>query len=102
LKITNVTATAESRQRPHPIRDALQSLDTEGVCRVVIETSEGVTGRSAISIGRGDRTPDIVAHLINDELAPAIVGEDAFLIRAIRDKLWKSYRGSFHGQFVGY
>ncbi len=38
--------------------------------------------------GRGDRTPDILAHLINDELAPAIVGEDAFLIRGIRDKLW--------------
>jgi L-alanine-DL-glutamate epimerase-like enolase superfamily enzyme len=96
MKITNVTATAESRRRPNPIRDALQSLDTEGVCRVVIETSEGVSGRSAISIGRGDKTPDILAHLINAELAPVVVGEDAFLIRAIRDKLWKltDYHGT--------
>jgi L-alanine-DL-glutamate epimerase-like enolase superfamily enzyme len=96
LKITKVTATAESRRRPNPIRDALQSLDTEGACRVVIETSEGVIGRSAISIGRGEHVPALLAHLINDELAPAVVGEDAFLIRAIRDKLWKltDYHGT--------
>ena len=96
MKITRVTARAESRRRPNPIRDALQALDTEGACRVVIETSEGVTGRSTISFGRGDQTPALLAHLINDELAPAVVGEDAFLIRAIRDKLWKltDYHGT--------
>jgi L-alanine-DL-glutamate epimerase-like enolase superfamily enzyme len=96
VKITKVTATAESRRRPNPIRDALQSLDTEGACRVAIETSEGVSGRSSISFGRGDQAPAILAHLINDELAPAVVGEDAFLIRGIRDKLWKltDYHGT--------
>jgi len=96
LKITNVTATAESRRRANPIHDALQSLDTEGACRVVIETSEGVKGRSTISIGRGERTPALLAHLINEELAPAVVGEDVFLIRAIRDKLWRltDYHGT--------
>jgi L-alanine-DL-glutamate epimerase-like enolase superfamily enzyme len=96
LKITKVTATAESRRRPNPIRDALQSLDTEGVCRVVIETSEGVTGSSSTYFGRGDQAPAVLAHLINGELAPAIIGEDAFLIRGIRDKLWKltDYHGT--------
>jgi L-alanine-DL-glutamate epimerase-like enolase superfamily enzyme len=96
LKITNVTATAESRRRQYPIRDALQSLDTDGSCRVVIETSEGISGRSNIFFGRGDRAPDILAHLINDELAPAVIGEDAFLIRGIRDKLWRltDYHGT--------
>ncbi len=61
-----------------------------------IETSEGVVGRSTIFFGRGDRAPAILAHLINDELAPAVVGEDAFLIRGIRDKLWKltDYHGT--------
>jgi L-alanine-DL-glutamate epimerase-like enolase superfamily enzyme len=89
VKISNVTATAESRRRANPIRDAIQSLDTDGACRVWIETSEGVTGSSSIFFGRGDRAPDVLAHLINGELAPAVVGEDAFLIRGIRDKLWK-------------
>jgi len=96
VKITKVTATAESRRRPNPIRDAIQSLDTDGACRVVIETSEGVTGSSSIFFGRGDRAPAILAHLISDELGPALIGEDAFLIRGIRDKLWKltDYHGS--------
>jgi L-alanine-DL-glutamate epimerase-like enolase superfamily enzyme len=96
VKITKVTATAESRRRPNTIRDALQALDTEGACRVVIETSEGVTGRSTISFGRGDQSPAILAHLINDELGPAVIGEDAFLIRGVRDKLWKltDYHGT--------
>ena len=96
MKITNVTATASSRRRPQPNRDALQVLDTEGHCKVVIETSEGVSGRSSTYFGRGDRAPDILAHLINDELGPAIIGEDAFMIRGIRDKLWQltDYHGT--------
>ena len=96
MKITNVTATAESRRRPNPIRDAIQALDTDGACRVVIETSEGVTGRSNIFFGRGDQSPAILAHLINDALGPAVIGDDAFLIRGIRDKLWQltDYHGT--------
>jgi L-alanine-DL-glutamate epimerase-like enolase superfamily enzyme len=96
LKITKVTATAESRRRTNPIRDALQSLDTYGACRVAIETDADVTGSSSIFFGRGERVPGILAQLINDELAPAVVGEDAFLIRGIRDKLWKltDYHGT--------
>jgi L-alanine-DL-glutamate epimerase-like enolase superfamily enzyme len=96
LKITSVTATAESRRRPNPIRDALQSLDTDGACRVRIETSEGVSGSSSIFFGRGDQSPAILAHLINDALGPAVIGEDAFLIRGIRDKLWNltDYHGT--------
>jgi hypothetical protein len=48
---------------------------------VVIETSEGVTDRSTILFGRGDQAPAMLAHPINDEIAPAVVGEDAFLIQ---------------------
>src|SRR5215216_1936222 len=95
VKITNVTATAESRRRASPIRDALQALDTDGACRVVIETSEGIVGRSSIFFGRGEQSPAILAHLINAALAPAVIGEDAFLIRGIRDKLWKLI--DYHG-----
>jgi L-alanine-DL-glutamate epimerase-like enolase superfamily enzyme len=85
MKITRVTAVAESRPRPNPIRDALQSLDTQGSCRVTIETSEGISGHSSIYFGRLDAAPQILAYLINDELAPAVTGEDPFLIRSIRD-----------------
>lgn len=96
MKITRVAASAHSRPRAAPVRDALQVLDTSGVCRVTIETSEGVTGTGTIGFGRLDAAPSILAHLINDELAPAVVDEDPFLIRAIRDKLWRltDYHGT--------
>ena len=88
MKITRLVAQAESRRRPQPMRDALQTLDTHGACRVTIETSEGTTGSGSIGFGRLDAAPALLAQLINDELAPAVVGEDPFMIRAIRDKLW--------------
>lgn len=87
MRVTNVSATAENRRRTAPVRDALQTLDTHGTCRVTIETSEGITGAAAIGLGRLDAAPAILAHLINDELAPAVIGEDPFHIRGIRDKL---------------
>ncbi len=96
VKITRISATAESRRRANPIRDALQALDTDGACHVIIETSEGISGRSSIGFGRGDHAPAILAQLVNDELAPVIMGADPFLIRGIRDTLWKhtDYYGS--------
>jgi L-alanine-DL-glutamate epimerase-like enolase superfamily enzyme len=95
MKITRVQAAAQSRPRVNPVRDALQSLDTNGECRVRIDTSEGVSGYASISFGRLDPAPTILAHLINEELAPVIVGQDAFLIRGIRDLLWAAT--DYHG-----
>ena len=95
MKITNVVATATSTRRANPVRDALQLLDSHGNCRVTIETDDGLTGQGSISFGRVDAAPAILAHLINDELAPAVVGEDPFLIRGIRDKL--SALTDYHG-----
>ncbi len=95
MHITRVTATAESRRRGAPLRDALQALDTEGTCRVTVETGDGMAGSATIFFGRLDAAPAILAHLINDELAPAVVGEDPFLIRGIRDKLWRET--DYHG-----
>ena len=34
MKITRVTATAESHRRAEPLRDALQVLDTHGTCHI--------------------------------------------------------------------
>jgi L-alanine-DL-glutamate epimerase-like enolase superfamily enzyme len=98
MKITRVEATATSERRTHPHRDALQVLDTRGLCQITIESSEGIRGRSTTYFGRVDKAPDVLAHLVNGILGPAIVGEDPFLIRGIRDKLWQltDYHGS-HG-----
>lgn len=96
MKVTRVTAVGESRRRERPVRDALQVLDTHGSCRVTLETSEGISGQGSINFGRLDAGPGLLAHLINDELAPQVVGKDPFLIRGIRDDLWAltDYHGS--------
>ena len=96
LKITRVSAESTSKRRPKPVRDALQLLDTHGECVVTIETDAGVNGRGSITFGRLDAAPEILAAIINKELGPQIVGDDAFLIRGARDKLWATtdYHGS--------
>lgn len=78
------------------MRDALQVLDTRGTTHITIESSEGVSGVSSTYSGRVDKAPAVLAHLVNDVLGPAIIGEDPFLIRGIRDKLWQltDYHGS--------
>lgn len=96
MKITRVSATATSHRREAPIRDALQVLDTRGLTYITIESSEGVSGVSSTYFGRIDQAPAVLAHLVNDVLGPAIIGDDPFLVRSIRDKLWQltDYHGS--------
>jgi L-alanine-DL-glutamate epimerase-like enolase superfamily enzyme len=88
MKITRLVAQAEAQPRPRPVRDALQTLDTRGVCRLTIETDAGISGHASIGFGRLAAAPAVLAHLIEAELAPAVAGADPFLIRGIRDTLW--------------
>jgi L-alanine-DL-glutamate epimerase-like enolase superfamily enzyme len=96
MKITRITAEAESRPRADVAADAIQTLDTNGICRVTVETDDGLSGQGTIGFGRISAAPAILAHIVNDELAPAVVGDDPFLIRGIRDKLWRltDYHGT--------
>jgi len=96
MQISHIHATGSSEPRATPAHDALQRLDTRGRCRVTIETDAGVSGVGFSNFGRIDRAPHVLAHLINDVLAPELIGEDPFLIRGLRDKLWRltNYHGS--------
>lgn len=95
MKITKVHATATSERRAEPIRDALQTLDTRGHCLITIETSEGIRGTSSTYFGRVEKAPMVLAQLVNEVLGPAIIGDDPFLVRGVRDKLWKL--NDYHG-----
>ena len=89
MRITSVKATFEvAPVRENPIRDALQVLDGGGTVRVEVTTDDGLVGRSATGFGRLRGAPGVLAHLIDEELAPAVVGEDPFQVRRIRDRLW--------------
>ena len=97
MKIKSVVATHEvAPPRAQPIRDALQVLDGGGTVRVAIETDDGLVGKSSTGFGRLRAAPGVLAKLINEELAPEVVGEDPFMVRGIRSKLWRQtdYHGS--------
>ncbi len=97
MKVKSVTATAEvAAPRPSPIRDALQVLDGGGTVRVRVEADDGLVGVSSTSFGRLRAAPGVLASFVNEELAPEVVGEDPFMVRRIRDKLWRltDYHGS--------
>jgi len=89
MQVTAVKAWPTVEPRPKPIRDALQTLDSFGHCHIAVEADAGVTGQASIYFGRVTRGPAVLATLVNEVLAPAVVGEDAFMVRGIRDKLWQ-------------
>jgi L-alanine-DL-glutamate epimerase-like enolase superfamily enzyme len=96
MKITRVEVTHTSAPKPHAVRDAIQLLDRNGATQVTIHTDEGVSGSSDTYFGRVAASPAVLAHLIEGELGPEIVGTDPFLVRGIRDRLWRltDYHGT--------
>lgn len=96
LKITSVAvSTIAAPTRPNQIADALQVLDGGGGVTVWISTDSGIVGTSSTSFGRLRAAPGVLAKLIQDEIAPEVVGEDPTMIRKIHDKLW--WHAEYHG-----
>lgn len=87
MKITNISVEVVSKEKAHAVRDAIQLLDRDGHTRVRIDTDEGVSGVSVTYFGRVASSPAVLAQIVTEQLAPAIVGEDPTLIRGIRQKL---------------
>ncbi|TDD29557.1 mandelate racemase/muconate lactonizing enzyme family protein [Kribbella turkmenica] len=87
MKITDISVQVVSESKAHPVRDAIQLLDRNGHTRVRIDTDDGVSGVSTTYFGRVASSPEILARIVTEQLAPAIVGEDPTLIRGIRQKL---------------
>ena len=87
MKITDVSVQVVSKAKAHAVRDAIQLLDRDGHTRVRIDTDEGVSGVSDTYFGRVESSPAVLAQIVTEQLAPAIVGEDPTLIRGIRQKL---------------
>lgn len=96
MKISKVDVSVTSEPKRHPVRDAIQWLDRDGQVRVQIHTDAGVSGSSSIYFGREQASPMVLATLIEQQLAPALIGEDPVLIRGIRAKLRRltDYQGT--------
>jgi len=87
MKITEISVQVVSKPKAHAVRDAIQLLDRDGHTRVRIDTDEGVSGVSNTYFGRVESSPAVLAQIVTEQLAPAIIGEDPTLIRGIRQRL---------------
>ncbi|MEX1020465.1 MAG: mandelate racemase/muconate lactonizing enzyme family protein [Litorilinea sp.] len=96
MKIVEVHARPVVQVRATPLRDALQTLDQAGHCEVTVRSDSGHTGRGDLYSGRVAKSPHIIAALVNEVFAPAILGQDPFMVRAVRDTLWRltDYHGT--------
>ncbi|NCV22545.1 MAG: mandelate racemase/muconate lactonizing enzyme family protein, partial [Chloroflexi bacterium] len=101
MRISRVVVTFDiAPSRARPLSDALQVLDGGGNVNVRIEATDGindvVTGTSSTGFGRLRSAPAILAKILEEELAPEIIGQDPFQVRKIRDILWRltDYHGS--------
>jgi L-alanine-DL-glutamate epimerase-like enolase superfamily enzyme len=88
VKVKAVRVSHATRPRAaDPIRDALQTLTGGGSVEVEIEAEDGLVGTGSSSFGRIDGAPRTLAVLIEEELAPVVVGQDTEQIPAIVEAL---------------
>src|SRR5438067_2886042 len=87
---------------PTPIRDALQALPGAGSVEVLVHTDDGLVGRGDAGFGRirGGGCPPCgpraVQVIVEEILAPLVVGRDPALVRQIHEEMLREteYGGS--------
>jgi L-alanine-DL-glutamate epimerase-like enolase superfamily enzyme len=97
MKVTEIEAVVRMHEvRGEPKRDALQVLSGGGSVTVTVRTDEGVSGKGSAGFGRIRSAADLLKRIVDEELAPLVLGEDPFFVRRIREKLWREteYHGS--------
>lgn len=90
------TTVAYTPPRERPLRDALQVLSGGGVVHVRVHADDGLVGEGSASFGRVRGAVRTLQVLVEEELAPLVVGRDPFQVRAIHDDLLceTEYHGS--------
>ncbi len=100
MRIESIEVTHDvAPPRARPIRDALQVLDGGGTVHVTVRARDGlrdvVTGTSSTGFGRMRAAPGALAAFVAEVLVPEVIGADPFLVRGIRDRLWR--HTDYHG-----
>jgi L-alanine-DL-glutamate epimerase-like enolase superfamily enzyme len=88
MRVTQIEVRIHRRDpNADPIRDALQSLPGAGSVETLVHTDDGLIGRGDAYFGRLAGGPAVLAAVIEQLLAPLVVGRDPSLVRAIHDDL---------------
>ena len=97
MKVIRIETTLRLREpSADPIRDALQALPGSGTVEVLLHTDDGLTGRGDAGFGRIAGGPRAVQVIVEEILAPLVVGRDPAYVRQIHEELLREteYGGS--------
>lgn len=97
MRVTDVRVSVDRTEPdPEPRRDALQSLPGSGSVTVELRTDVGVTGSGTVRFGRIEGAPDVLATLVEAELAPVVTGRSPDFVRGIHEAMLAEteYHGS--------
>ena len=76
--------------------DAIHTFGTDrGAVVVKVHTDAGITGWGYSSFGMMPGGPKVVKTIIDEELKPALAGQDPFMNKKLRGELWKATE--YHG-----
>ncbi|TDF92524.1 mandelate racemase/muconate lactonizing enzyme family protein [Paenibacillus piri] len=88
MKITGLEAIILYSEVKNPVKDALHTYDAGTTVVTKLLTDEGITGYASSYFGRGKATASVLKVLLEQELAPQLIGEDPLFTKRIRKKLW--------------
>ena len=88
MKVTSVSTTVISQNVKSPPSDAMWTYDAGGLLITRVHTDEGITGYALTNFGRIKKGAEILQSILENELVPAIIGQDPFFVREARKKLW--------------
>lgn len=95
-KVKSVEVSLNIRQpNPNPIRDALQSLPGIGSVVVNLTSDDGVVGSGDIYFGRIAGSLETLKSLIENELAPIVIGSNLSQIRKTYENM--VFETDYHG-----
>jgi len=96
IKIRDVETVVLRFPPGRPFADAVHTFGPErGGLVVKIHADAGITGWGYSSFGMIAGGPSVVGAVVNEELKPALVGQDPFFSKKLRAELWKATE--YHG-----
>jgi len=91
MKITALETDVLKRPPGTPTYDAIHTLGIDNGSVVLrLKTDAGITGWASVSFGMIAGGPRVVQTILEQEVKPALIGQDPAFPRRIRAELWKA------------
>lgn len=95
IKVTKLETIVLKFETSSPISDAIHTFKDRGGVVLKVHTDAGITGWGYSYFGTIAGGPKVLKAIIDEELAPVVVGRDPFFTKKIRADLWRATE--YHG-----